>query len=88
MPIRFPDPPSAFTGAQLDYLRKVAEVIRTLPAYSYASLATPNSTVTGVKGDRFVNLGSASTWTREWQKTGPDDGTASTTSWVAVRILG
>ena len=86
MPIRFPDPPSAFTGAALDYMRKVADTLRNMPSWSYGSVTTPNSLITGIKGDFFVNLGSASTWSRVWTKTGPDDGSASTVSWVVVRI--
>jgi hypothetical protein len=88
MPQIFPDPPSSFTGPALTYLRLVSAALRNLPHWSYASLATPNSVVTGKLGDRFFNLGSQSTLSREWIKVGPDDGvTASTTSWAVVRIL-
>lgn len=88
MPIRFPDPPSSFTGPALDYLRQVAAALRNQPQWSYGSQATPNSVVTGVVGDFFVNIGSASTMSRLWHKAGPTDGTASTVSWELVRIVG
>lgn len=87
MPIRFPDPPSAFTGPALDYLRQVAAAIRNQPSWSYGSVANPNSVITGVKGDWFINVGSASTWSRVWTKTGPDNGSASTVSWVLLRVI-
>lgn len=89
MPQIFPDPPSSFTGSQRDYLQRVAKAIRALPQWSTGSLATPNSVVTGMRGDWFENIGSPSTLSRLWYKAAPDNGvTASTTSWVLVRILG
>ena len=83
-----PDPPSDVTGPLLNYLRQVARAINRQPTWSYASLSDPNSTITGRKGDWFENLGSGSTWSRVWHKTGPDNGTASTVSWVLIRIAG
>jgi hypothetical protein len=84
--MNFPDPPSAMTGPLRDYLQKVASTFRTLPVWSYASLNDPNSAVTGKVGDYFTIVGSASTFTRVWHKIGPENGTASTTSWVMIQV--
>lgn len=83
-----PNPPSGVTGPLRDYLESVAKAINGLPTWSYASLSDPNSVITGFKGDWFENIGSGSTWSRTWHKIGPDNQTASTQSWVLVRILG
>jgi hypothetical protein len=86
--MNLPGPPSGITGPLKDYLDTLRKALNTLPTYSYASIANPNSFMTGIKGDRYINLGSASTLSREWVKVGPDNNTASTTSWVLMRILG
>ena len=81
-----PDPPSTFTGETARYLRVLATAIRAVPNFSSNSLLTPESVVTGVYGDFFINRGSASTMSRLWFKTGPDDGTASTVSWKKISL--
>lgn len=79
------DPPSAFTGAQLEYLREVARVIRALPQWSYFTQASPNGVLFGAPGDRAVYVGSTSTLSREWVKAS-EPGVVSATSWVQLRI--
>lgn len=88
MPLNLPGPPSGVTGPLRDYLELMRAALNRQPTWSYASIANPNSVITGVKGDYFTNTGSASTLSRVWFKAGPDNNTASTTSWVVVRILG
>ena len=87
MPYNIPQPPSGITGEHRAYLQLIAAALNATPVFSWGSYTTPNSAVSGAKGDFFINNGSASTWTRVWQKTGPDNGTVSNTSWVVVRIL-
>lgn len=82
-----PDPPSALTGPLAEYLRQVAQALRTTPNWSFFSGTTPESVITGRYGDFAINKGSASTLTRLWFKTGPDNGTVSTTSWKKVGLL-
>lgn len=79
------DPPSAFTGAQLEYLREVARAIRGLPQWSYFTQASPNGVLFGATGDRAVYVGSTSTLSREWVKAS-EPGVVSTTSWVQLRV--
>ena len=64
MPNHIPDPPSSITGPLREYFQLVRKAINQQPTWSYASLATPNSVITGKKGDWFENLGSASTLSR------------------------
>lgn len=80
------DPPSVFTGAQLEYLREVARVIRSIPQFSYFTQASPNGVLFGQPGDRAIYVGSTSTLTREWVKAS-DPGVVSTTSWVRLGIV-
>lgn len=87
MPLNLPGPPSGVTGPLRDYLEMLRGALNAQPSWSYASVANPNSVVTGKKGDFFLNTGSASTLSRLWHKTGPDNNTVSTTSWAVVRIL-
>lgn len=79
------DPPSAFTGAQLEYLREVARVVRSLPQWSYFTQASPEGVLTGTTGDRAVYVGSTSTLSREWVKASTP-GVVSATSWVQLRV--
>lgn len=65
----------------------MAKTMRTIPAFSYFSGVSPESLLTGVMGDFAINKGSASTATRLWFKHGPDNGSASTTSWSKVARL-
>jgi len=87
VPYNLPQPPSGITGELRSYLQQIVKAINATPVYSWGSFTTPNSNVSGAKGDYFINNGSGSTWSRVWQKTGPDNGTVSNTSWVVVRIL-
>ena len=80
------DPPSVFTGAQLEYLREVARVIRSIPQFSYFTQASPNGVLFGQPGDRAIYVGSTSTLTREWVKAS-DPGVVSATSWVRLGIV-
>lgn len=81
------DPPSSFTGSQLEYLREMARVIRSIPQWSYFTEASPENVLFGVTGDRAVYVGSTSTLSREWVKAS-EPGVVSATSWVQVRIQG
>lgn len=85
--MNFPEPPSGVTGELREYLQRVAQSLRAQPTWSFASLANPNSAVTGKVGDWFINIGSASTLSRVWTKAGPDGGTYSQVSWVVLRVL-
>lgn len=87
MPYNLPQPPSGVTGELRTYLVQIVKAINATPVFSWGSFATPNSNVSGPKGDFFVNLGSASTHTRVWMKVGPDNGTVSNMSWDAIRVL-
>lgn len=86
MPYNIPQP-SGFTGAQLAWAREVTKALNAMPVFSWGSFATPNSNVSGAKGDVFMNIGSGSTHTRAWIKVGPDNGTVSNISWDAIRVL-
>lgn len=83
---QLPDPPSAFTGAQLAYLREVARVVRSLPQWSYFTASDPNGVLIGTTGDRAVYVGSVSTLNREWVKTS-DPGVVSTASWAQLGLV-
>lgn len=79
------EPGSAFTGEQLQYLREMAAVIRTIPQFSTFTQATPNGVLYGVTGDRATYLGSTSTLSREWVNAN-DPGVTSNVSWVQLGI--
>lgn len=80
------DPPSVFTGAQLEYLREMARAIRSIPQFSYFTQDSPNGVLFGQPGDRAIYVGSTSTLTREWVKAS-DPGVVSATSWVRLGIV-
>lgn len=80
------DPPSAFTGAQLEYLREMARIIRSIPQFSYFTQDSPNGVLSGQPGDRAIYVGSTSTLSREWVKAS-DPGVVSTASWVQLEIV-
>jgi hypothetical protein len=80
-------PPSGFTGQQRRWLELVQAALNATPVFSWGSFATPNSNVSGVLSDFFINTGSASTETRLFMKVGPASGTVSNISWATVRIL-
>lgn len=84
MQIRQPD--SAFTGAQLEYLREVAKALNAMPQFSYFTQSDPNGVLRGTTGDRATYVGSTSTLTREWVKAS-DPGVLSNTSWVQLEIV-
>jgi hypothetical protein len=79
-------PDSAFSGAQLEYLREVARVINAMPQFSYFTQASPNGVLQGAPGDRAIYIGSTSTLSREWVKAS-DPGVVSTTSWVQLGVV-
>lgn len=81
------DPPSSFTGSQLEYLREVARVIRAMPQFSFFTQASPEGVLVGTTGDRAIYVGSTSTLSREWVKASTP-GVVSATSWVQLRIQG
>ena len=83
---KVPEVPSNVTGALREWLTIVADQINKQPTFSRFSGTTPNSYLTGQVGDLCLNVGSASTWTRLWVKTGPEQG-LSRVSWMAVRIF-
>ncbi len=80
------DPDSSFTGGQLQYLREVAEVIRSIPNFSYFTQDTPNGVLEANPGDRAIYIGSTSTLSREWVNAA-DPGGSSVSSWVQVSIV-
>jgi hypothetical protein len=65
------------------YLREVARAINDIPALSAFSAATPNSNVTGYPGDLAVNLTSATSDNRLYQK-GGSVRVPSNTGWIPV----
>lgn len=79
------DPDSAFSGAQLQYLRDMAAAIRSIPTFSFFTQASPNGALQGRAGDRATYIGSTSTLSREWVNANAP-GTVSNQSWVLVRI--
>lgn len=87
MPYNLRPVPSSFTGDDRRWLEELRKLVNGLPVVSFGSFATPNSNVSGALTDLFVNIGSTSTSTRLWVKTGPENLTISNTSWSAIRIL-
>lgn len=83
---RIDNPPSSLTGPLGNYLSELARIINSTPNLSWFSGASPNSALTGVVGDIAVNLGSASTSSRLWVKSGSAADAPSMTGWVIVRI--
>ena len=82
---RLPMPPSTLTGELLVWLFHLWRTVNDIPNISHFSGTTPNSAVTGVAGDLTINIGSASTDSRLWVKSGAAD-TPSTTGWRVVRV--
>lgn len=86
MPWNLREPPSDVTGPIRHWLMEVRAAINRTPVFSYGSLATPEGSEFANLADFYVNLGSASTLSRLFFKSGPEN-TVSNTSWVTVRIL-
>ncbi len=80
------DPSSAFSGAQLEYMREVARVLRATPQFSSFTQSDPNGVLFGHTGDLAIYVGSTSTLTRLWTKAS-DPGVVSNQSWVQVGIV-
>lgn len=78
--------PSSVTGELGDFLNDVRTRLNAMPIFSYFSGLTPNSTLTGRRGNFAINIGSASTDSCVWVK-GGSALTTSTTGWVALRTL-
>ena len=88
MPFRLPPPPSGVTGELRRYLEQIQTALNQTPVFSYFSGTSPNSLLTGERGDFSINVGSASTLSRLWFKSGPDaTNTASTVSWRVVTTV-
>lgn len=77
--------PSGFTGAQAEWLTRLAEVVNAMPVFSYFSGTTPESVITGVAGNFALNLYSANTATMIFYK-GGSPVTASKVSWYKVSL--
>ena len=78
--------PSAFTGAQREYLEKVRTALNALPVFSFFSGLTPESAITGVAGNFAFNVGtSTSTASLVFVKWGSPT-TPSKISWARVQI--
>jgi hypothetical protein len=72
-----------------DYLRRIVRQLNREQYVSRFSAATPEtagSFLTGRPGDLAVNIGSASTNTRVWVKTGVA-GSFNTTGWTPLRTV-
>lgn len=80
---RIASPPSDVTGTLGSYLREVARAINDIPQISAFSGPTPNGVVSGYPGDLTVNLTSATSDLRLYQK-GGNLRVPSTTGWVLV----
>lgn len=83
--MRLRPPPSTVTGELGTWLAEVHRVLADTPNVSYWSGETPNSNVTGIAGDLLVNVGSASTNTRIWLKTGSVS-VPSKLDWVTLTL--
>ena len=68
--VRINEPPSSITGVVREYLVTVAHALNSIPNLSWFSGTSPNSALTGIAGDIAINLGSASTSSRMWIKSG------------------
>ena len=80
---QIPSPPSSLTGPTADYLHVLWRAINAMPAMSYFSGTDPNNSVLGVAPNLAFNVGSASTNSRLWQKTGSIT-VPSMTGWVVI----
>jgi len=78
-----PPPPSTITGPIGDWLQILWKTVYQMPNMSNFSAATPNGVVSGVPGDLAVNLTSASSDIRLYQK-GGSARVPSTTGWNPV----
>jgi hypothetical protein len=80
-----PPIPSGFTGAQAEWLQRVAEAINRTPTFSRFSGTTPESVITGLAGDFALNLYSANTATMIFYKGGSPT-IPSKVSWYKVSL--
>ena len=76
-------PPSSITGELGQYLRLIWKTLYDMPNMSNFSAPTPNGVVSGVPGDLAVNLTSANSNIRLYQKGGTTR-TPSNTGWNPV----
>lgn len=83
---KVPEVPSSVTGPLREWLTIVGDALNKMPTFSRFSGLSPNSYLTGQRGDLALNVGSASTSSALWFKAGPPVG-LSRVSWVAIRIL-
>ena len=80
-------PPSDVTGELGRWLQELWGVVNSMPRMSWFSGVSPNTSgLTGVAGDLAVNIGSASTDSRVWVKSGSPS-VPSTANWVVLRTL-
>ena len=90
MPIRrLEPPPSGVTGALGQWLGQLWQHLEAQPNISIASLSansTPDSYVTGLRGDLCVNAGSGSTSSRLWVLGGTSRSDLTNQGWALVRI--
>lgn len=77
--------PSAFTGAQREWLVALVDQLRHLPVFSAFSGTTPESVVTGVAGNWAYNPFSTTTNNALFYKWGSAV-TASKVSWTKVSV--
>lgn len=80
-----PPVPSAFTGAQRDWLLRVSEMLLNVPTFSRFSGTTPESVITGVAGDFALNLFSSNTATMIFYKGGSPT-VPSKVSWAKLSL--
>lgn len=80
---RIPAPPSGLTGPVAEYLTILHRALESLPTLSKFSGATPNGVVMGYPGDLTVNLTSANSDLRLYQK-GGSTRVPSTNGWVLI----
>lgn len=81
---RIGSPPESITsGPLLAYLREIARALNDVPQVSAFSGSDPNGNISGYPGDLLVNLTSASSSLRLYQK-GGSVRVPSNTGWVLV----
>lgn len=81
---RIGSPPESITsGPLLSYLREIARALNDIPQLSAFSGSDPNGNVSGYPGDLLVNLTSATSDQRLYQK-GGSVRVPGTTGWTLV----
>ncbi len=82
--MKFPNPPSYFTGSAFQYLSMIAAVIQNQPNVSFFTQQTPNGNVLGVNGDWAIYNGSTSTVSHIWVNQSAATQSATSTGWALV----